>query len=72
MILMRANPLLGLLEGAGPENLNFLRAKMAPASLVALSGPKKVFSALTLPIVFVMDLPASKALSPAPYKQQEH
>jgi hypothetical protein len=36
MILMVANPLLGLLEGMGPEN------QMALVSLYAISGPKKV------------------------------
>jgi hypothetical protein len=40
--LLRANPLLGPLEEVGPENLDFLRPKMALALLVAISGPKKV------------------------------
>jgi hypothetical protein len=39
-LLMGANPLLGQLEGVGPENLDFL-AQMALASLVAIQGPNK-------------------------------
>jgi hypothetical protein len=42
MILMRENLLLEPLEGVGPENL-FL-AQMALASLVAISGHKKVLT----------------------------
>jgi hypothetical protein len=46
MIFMRANPLLGPLEGVGPENIDFLGPNItkgiALASRVSISGPKKV------------------------------
>jgi hypothetical protein len=43
MILMGANSLLGPLAGVGPENLDFFGPKWHFfASLVAISGPKKV------------------------------
>ncbi len=59
--LMRANPLLGPLEGVGHENLDSF-------------GPKKVkiFQGPPLVIALVMDLPATNSLRPAPYKQQVH
>jgi hypothetical protein len=62
MILVRENPLLGPLEGAGPENLFY--AQTALASLVAISGPKKVstFRAYPLPLALEMDLTASKII----------
>ncbi len=40
LILIRENPLLGPLEGVGPDNLDFL-AQMVLASFVANSWPKK-------------------------------
>jgi hypothetical protein len=67
MLLMRANPLLGL----GPVNLNFLGPQMALVCLDAISqGPKKSLFAgsIPLPLALVMDLLASKALLTGPYK----
>jgi hypothetical protein len=41
MILMGTNPLLGPLEGVGPENLNFFRAQTALAlGSLPFRGPK--------------------------------
>jgi hypothetical protein len=70
MILLRANPLLGPLEGVDPENLDFLRLKMALALLAAISGPKKVSIFRAHPFQWPLKwmLPASKSLRPAPYK----
>jgi hypothetical protein len=39
MVMMRENPLLRPLEGAGPKILNFFWTQMALASLVAIWGP---------------------------------
>jgi hypothetical protein len=74
MILMRANPLLGPLEGVGPENLDFLWAQIALALLVAISGPKKVeiFSAHPFQWPSKWIFPTSKSFRPAPSKQQVH
>ncbi len=44
----------------------FFWAQMALASLVAISGPKKV----SIPTALEMDLPPSKSIRPAPYKKQ--
>jgi hypothetical protein len=53
--------------GVGPENLDFFGPKWH-----SLGPNKKVFiiRAHPLPMVFIMDLPASKSLCPKPYKQQ--
>ncbi len=39
MILVRANPFRGPLEGVGPENQGFFGAEMAFTWLIAISGP---------------------------------
>jgi hypothetical protein len=76
MILMGTDPLLGPLERSGSKNLVFLKAQMALASSLAISGPKEVsiFRArpFQIPMALVMDLPASNSLYLPPYKQQVH
>jgi hypothetical protein len=70
-ILMRANPLLGPLEGVGPENIDFLSpngTKFACCHIRAQKGLN--FQSPTLPVALEIDLSASKSLRPAPYKQQ--
>jgi hypothetical protein len=54
MILMRASPLQGPLEGVGPENRNFFRPR---------NGNERYFQGPPLPMARVMDLPPSKLLS---------
>jgi hypothetical protein len=67
MVLRRANPLLGALEGVSPENLNFFGFKtMALASLVANSGPT------TSNASCYGSCPPQKPLFTVPYKQQVH
>ncbi len=58
MIMMRENPLLRPLEGAGPKILNFSWTQMALASL-SLSLP---FEGPPLPIALKMDFPAIAAM----------
>jgi len=41
MLLMRENPLLGPLEGVGPENLDFFGPKLHSLGSLAFEGPKK-------------------------------
>jgi hypothetical protein len=51
----------------------FFGAQMALASLVAISGPKKVlFSRAPLPLALVMDLHESNTLLTGPCKSEEH
>jgi hypothetical protein len=58
----------------GDQLPDFILAQMALASIGANPGRKKVsnFQGPPLPMALVMDLPTSKALRPAPYKQQVH
>ncbi len=68
MNLMRANPLLGLFEGVGPENLHFFGPKWHSLCLLPFRAPKSLdFPGPLLPIVLGMDLPASKSFCPTPY-----
>jgi hypothetical protein len=59
MILMRENSLQGPLKGAGSEYRDFL-GQMATSD----------FQGSPLSMTLVMDLPTSKSLRHAPYKQQ--
>jgi hypothetical protein len=65
MILTRANSLHGPLEVVGPENLDFFGPKWHSLRSLPFQGPP-------LPMYLKMNLPASKSLSPAPFKQQVH
>ncbi len=57
MILMRANPLLRLLEQLDPEISSFLGSEMAIASLIAISEPKNSwFQGPPLPVAWAMDI----------------
>ncbi len=60
MFLMQKNPLLGQVGGGLALEIRLFWAQMALASLVAVSGPKKV--------KIVMELLASKTLRTGPYK----
>ncbi len=56
MILMRANPLLGSLNRAGPENLDFLGPEMAMSKASAIWDQKSLdFQGPSLPMALVMD-----------------
>ncbi len=83
MILMRANPWQGSLEEVTPENRDFfgpwngnersechLAQKVSIFWISRLFMPNGIRSPLSMALV--MDLPASKSLRPAPYKQQVH
>jgi hypothetical protein len=71
MILMRANPLLGPLEGAGPENLDFLSPNGSRFACCYFRAQKSLnFQGPTLPVALEINLSASKSLHPEPYKQQ--
>jgi hypothetical protein len=59
------NPLLGPLEGVGPEILTFLGPNGTPFACFDFQGTP-------LPIALEMDFPASKSLRPASYKQHVH
>ncbi len=62
-----ANPLLGLLEGVDPENLDFLSPNGTHFACSHFRTRKGLnFQSPTLGI----DLSASKSLRPTPYKQQ--
>ncbi len=60
MILMRENPLLGSLEGVGPEISTILGPKN-----YQFQGPPP-----PLPMALVIDSARIKSFSPASYKQQ--
>ncbi len=68
MVLWRAIPLLGALEGVGPGNLDFFGPKWHSLRLLQFQGPKKVsiFIAQSLQWPLFWVLPASKSLRPAP------
>jgi hypothetical protein len=76
MILVGANPLLGPLDGMGPENLenlDFFWPKWHARSRCYFRAQKGLdFQGPPLLLALVMELPASKSLRPSPYKQQVH
>jgi hypothetical protein len=62
MILIRVNLLLGRLEGVGPNGTRYPRCHFRAQKCLDFQGPP-------LPMALEMDLPPSKSLRPAPYKQ---
>ncbi len=66
MSLMRENPFREPLKGAGPENRDFFVPEMATSEASAIWAPKsRAFQGPPLLMVWVMDFPASKLLSPS-------
>ncbi len=63
MILIQANPLLGPLEGVGPEIETFLGPEIAMSDILAQKS--RNFQGPHLSVVRVMDLPPSKSLNPS-------
>ncbi len=58
MILMRENPLLGPLEGVGPENLDFFGPKWSRLSRCHFRAQKSLnFQGPPLPMALEMDFP---------------
>jgi hypothetical protein len=59
---MRENPLLGALEGAGPENLDFVGPKWHLLCLLPFQGPKKSrFLGTPFSMALVMDVARIKS-----------
>ncbi len=72
-IWMGKNPFLGPFEGVGPESLDFFVPKWHSLRSLPFKGPKSLdFQGPPLQTALVMDLPPSKSIRPAPYKQQVH
>ncbi len=65
MILLRANSLLGPLEGMGPEDQDFVGPWNGHKQSKCRLGPP-------LPMALEMDVAHIKIICPAPYKQQVH
>jgi len=73
MILMRANLLLGALEGMGSENLDFFGPKWDTLCLRLFQGPKKSrFLGPPLLMALEMGVAEAKTFRFIPYKQQVH
>jgi hypothetical protein len=74
MILMWANPLLGPLEGEGPENLYFFGPKYHSRLSLPFQGPKKSRFSVPTPSNALRNgyMAASKSLRPTSYKQEVH
>ena len=71
MIMMRENPLLGPLEGMGPENLDFFGQNGTCFARCHLRAQKSLdFQGPALPMAFETDFPATKSLRPASCEQQ--
>jgi hypothetical protein len=63
MILMRANPLLGPLEGVGPETSTFLGPNDTRFECCHFRAQKSLDSGSNLPLAFVMDSACIKIIT---------
>jgi hypothetical protein len=65
MIFLQANPFREQVEGLGPENRDFLGPEMAMSEASVIWAQKSGdFKGPPFLMAWVMDLPASKSLSP--------